>query len=341
MTWCMAPYRNAYIQNGVVRPCCWYDKTKLNNKVDSLSQAGDIFHSDEFDFVRKTPNGCATCVMHEEQGGTSHRMLWNKREQGNEVQLESLEIYMGNLCNLACVTCNSYNSSKWIAEEQKAFGKSFTNKQDEIDIELTYFLVKNLKRVKLHGGEVTIMPQHIKLLQQLIDFGVAENITLVYVVNNTVDPTQFKDYWNKFKDIEFICSVDGVGKVSDYIRYHSNWSTLDTNISKAVDMGIKVSFNCVVSVLNVYHLPDILDWANGDILFRILTKPDWLSIDVLSNDNKHKTIQRLEPYKELSHVVNALKTNQTDWNKFVKWIDTIDSNRKDSFWNINAQFSSG
>lgn len=341
MTWCMAPYRNAYVQNGVVRPCCWYDKNKLFNRVEKLSGAGDVFYSDEFDGVRVSPDGCASCIMHEEQGGVSHRMLWNEREQGDEVLLESLEIYMGNLCNLACVTCNSYNSSKWIAEEQKVFGESFTNKQDEIDIDLTYFLAKNLKRIKLHGGEVTIMPHHIKLLEQLIDFGVSENITLVYVVNNTADPIQFKKYWKKFKAVEFICSVDGIGDVSDYVRYHSNWKEIDTNIQKAIDIGVTVSFNCVVSVLNVYHLPEILDWANSKILFRILEKPNLLSINVLPKEHRAKVIEKLQPYKELAHVVNVLeKNNYGDWEKFCDWISKLDLNRQNSFWNINAQFNS-
>jgi hypothetical protein len=56
--------------------------------------------------------------MHEDKGGKSHRHLWNEREVDDGVaKLTDLDIYMGNLCNLACVTCSSHNSSKWIAEE--------------------------------------------------------------------------------------------------------------------------------------------------------------------------------------------------------------------------------
>jgi hypothetical protein len=341
MTWCKAPYRNAYVQNGIVRPCCWYDRHKLTNRISNLADAGDVFYSDEFDNVRISPNGCGVCEMHEAKGGKSHRLLWNEREQGEEVRLESLEIYMGNLCNLACISCNSHNSSKWIAEEKKIFGESFKNKQDDIDIDLTYFLVKDLKRIKLAGGEVTIMPHHIKLLEQLIDFGVSENITLVYVVNNTADPTQFEKYWNKFKAVEFICSVDGIGEVSDYVRYHSNWKEINTNIQKAIDMGISVSFNCVVSVLNVFHLPEIIEWADGNILFRLLTNPNMLSINVLPEQQRKVTIEKLKGHSQLEHVVNALETNNYgNWENFCDWIELLDNNRQNSFWEINAQFIS-
>jgi molybdenum cofactor biosynthesis enzyme MoaA len=346
MPYCMAPFRNVYINNGKARPCCWYERTELKNKVENLIDIVEVFNSEEFNGIRNNPSerpsGCWKCQMHEDKGGTSHRLLWNEREvDDGTAKLTDLDIYMGNLCNLACVTCSSHNSSKWIAEEQRIFGTAQKNTQDDIDIKLSWDLVKDLKRIKLAGGEVTIMPDHKKFLQQLIDFDVAKNITLVYIVNSTTDPTQFKDLFAQFKKIEFILSVDGIGDVSDYVRYHSKWNELEENINKAIGMDIEVSINSVVSILNVYHMPEMIEWwkNRGPILFRLLDYPEHLSIKNLQLWQRNLTIEKIKPYKELAHIVTALEDLPFgDYNKFVEWIDKVDAHRGNSFWSINEQY---
>ena len=348
MAYCMAQFRNIYINNGKARPCCWYERKELDNKVDKLIDVVDVFNSEEFESIRNNPSdrpsGCWKCQMHEDKGGKSHRHLWNEREADDGVaKLTDLDIYMGNLCNLACVTCSSNNSTKWIAEERKIFGTVFNPRQDNIDIDLNWNLVKDLKRIKLAGGEVTIMPNHKKFLQQLIDFDVAKNITLVYIVNNTTDPTQFKNLFDKFKKVEFILSVDGIGEVSDYVRYLSNWQELDNNINKTIECGIEVSVNCVSSVLNVYHLPEVLEWWNGrgNIFFRLLDYPSHLSVSVLGKRHRNIVIDKLSKYKEFNHIIKVLEqSDYGDWSKFTKWIGKLDAARNNSFWKINEQFSS-
>lgn len=344
MAYCMAPYRNIYINNSKARPCCWYERRELNNKVDKLIDIVDVFNSSEFDNTRENPTGCWKCQMHEAKGGKSHRMLWNEREHDNGIaKLTDLDIYMGNLCNLACVTCSSHNSTKWIAEEQKVFGTAFNPKQDSIDLEINWELVKDLKRIKLAGGEVMLMPHHKTFLQQLIDYDVSKNITLVYIVNNTCDPREFKDYFSKFEKVEFILSVDGIGDVSDYVRYHSKWNEIEKNIQYTIDAGIDVSVNCVSSVLNVYHLPEVLKWWNnrGDIFFRLLDYPSHLSISVLKENDRKLVIDKLSQYNEFEHIVKTLKkSKQGNWQQFVDWINKLDLNRTNSFWRINEQFTS-
>lgn len=342
MAYCMAPYRNVYINNGKARPCCWYERRELNNSVENLTDIVRVFNSEEFDKARENPTGCWKCQMHEERGGKSHRMLWNEREKDDGIaKLTDLDLYMGNLCNLACVTCSSHNSTKWIAEEQKIWGKAQKTTQDDIDIEVNWELVKDLKRIKLAGGEVTMIPDHPKFLQQLIDFDVAKNITLVYIVNNTTDPTKFKDLFAQFNKVEFILSVDGIGKVSDYTRYLSNWDNIEENINKTIDMGIDVSINSVVSILNVHHMPELIDWweNRGEILFRILDYPEHLSIRNLPKEMRNITIEKIKSYHQLNHIVTALETYpEGDFDKFLNWIENVDKHRGNSWWEINEQY---
>lgn len=317
----MAPYRNVYLNNGIARPCCWYDRSKLNNRIEKLIDIKTVFGKEGFD-----QEGCWKCQMHEDAGGKSHRMLWNERESGEEIRLENLDIYMGNICNLACITCSSHNSSKWISEEKKIFGSSYKDKQDEIDVKIDYELVKNVKRIKLAGGEVFLMPHHIKLLEQLIDLDVSKNITMVYIVNNTINPNQFKKWWKHFKGVEFILSVDGIGEMNDYIRYHSNWSSNLKNIEEALKIG-KCSVNCVVSRLNIMHVSEVLKWWNdrGEIFFRILDYPERLSIKTLSPEERLEAIEYLQE-EEFAHIVNVLKT--AEFIEADDWLERLNASRK-------------
>ena len=48
---------------------------------------------------------------------------------------------------------------------------------------LSWDILKNLEGLKLAGGEILMMPQHVDLLKKLIKEDVAKNIELMYIVN--------------------------------------------------------------------------------------------------------------------------------------------------------------
>lgn len=343
MSYCTAPFKGIYVNNNRVRPCCWFDRSGVTNHIDNLIDAVNVFESEEYDTLRHSePQACWKCRMHEEKGGSSHRTLWNSRYEDDGIaRIEMLDLYLGNLCNIACVMCSSNNSTKWIREEQLLFGKAFRNYQEDIDLQLNYDLVKDLKRIKLAGGEPLIIPQVKDLMQQLIDLGVAPNIKLSIITNNTQDPRQFKAFFDHFKSVEFILSIEGVGDVNDYVRYGSKWDTVNANVQHAIDMGIEVSINCVVSILNVYHLPQLIEWwgHRSRVLYRILDYPKHLSILNLTPNERMITLKRLEGYDELEHICETLMCQEESHrDTFDTWIRTLDNHRGNSFYDINPQF---
>lgn len=342
MSFCMAPFRGAYIINNKVRPCCWYDRNAVSNRIETLADMKNVFYSTEFDNIRSNkemPDACRKCKFHEEAGGKSHRDMWSERyEDDSTPRLEDLDIYMGNLCNLACVSCSSQNSTKWIAEEIKVFGQAQNPKQDDVLTDITYDLAKDLKRIKVAGGEAMLMPSFRHFLEQLIEFDVAKNITLVNITNCTIALDGWNDLFKEFKKVEFILSLDGIGEVSDYTRYHSKWDNLVKNILQYKENGIECKVNCTVSMLNVYHLPDLLEWFDGEIFFRVLDYPERLNIENLKPVDRDLVIGRLEPYEEFKHIVDILEKNNYKQTDFNEWINKLDNNRSNSFWKINEQF---
>lgn len=330
---CQALLKGAYLNNGIVRPCCWYDRKGLTTKAENLIEVKQVFDQGPWEYGP----ACWKCDRH---GGHSHREKWNARFSGDDRSLKMLDIYLGNLCNIACIMCSSNNSTKWIEEEKKLFGSAFRAYQDDIDLTVDYELVKDLERIKLAGGEPLIIPGVVQLMERLIELDVAKNITLSIITNNTQDPRKFAKYFEQFKSVEFICSVEGVGDVNDYVRYGSNWNMVDTNIQRAKDLGILCSINCVVSILNVYHLPDMAEWWDGVISYRILDYPSHLSISSLTLDERAIVLARLNGYPEFDHISQAIIEAPYEGRfKFEGWIDKVDGNRGNSFWGINPHMS--
>ena len=258
-----------------------------------------------------------------------------------------VDLYMGNLCNLACMMCDSGNSSKWILDEKLLYGEADTKRKWNLDIDnLDINTLKDVNTIKLAGGEVLYMQEHKQLLDKLISHDIAKQITLVYVVNTMVSPKEFENRWKNFKEILIIFSIDGVDEINTYIRHLSNWVEVTKNINQYFNLDINVSFeiNTTVSILNVYHLDDIHYWAQhhkiGKVFFRILDKPKQLSINNLPDDLRLLTINKLEKLKELKHIIEVLKKPYDgDITESINHIRKIDKLRNNDFFTVNPQYN--
>jgi len=218
-SYCNAAFAHSYADNNKFTPCCWW---RIGDHPPAKS-VKEMFNSPYMQKVRlgmlngdPLPKNCLTCSEHEKHGGKSHRQIHNDARGFQPVaKLETMEINLGNLCNLACVMCGSYNSSKWYDDEQKLYGlakgelfSSFgerivsnvggIEKSFELN-QLSWDILKNLKGIKFAGGEILMMPQHTKLLETLIEKDLAKNMGLLYVVNATHDPLEHHPNWKKFR----------------------------------------------------------------------------------------------------------------------------------------------
>ena len=243
------------------------------------------------------PDECFKCKQHEDNGGKSHRDFWNEREKTlwKEEEgiplLKGLDLDMGNLCNLKCVTCNTHNSTSWAEDELKLNGNLNFSGLKTINVnhlEKTNF--ENLNWLKFAGGEVLLIPEHTKVLEFFIESNIASNIGLIYVVNNTVSPKKFLELWKHFRDVRIILSIDGIDKYHDYIRYPSEWDKNQEIILEYLELDLNIEVNSVVSLYNILHLERLSEWwkKNGKknpIFYRILNYPEIMSINSLPDFN--------------------------------------------------------
>jgi hypothetical protein len=354
MSLCKAPFRSLYFNNNRMRPCCWYDQSKLLSSKPSLSDLKNFFEGEEMSEIRdrmlqgeKLP-GCQRCWKHEALGGKSHRDFWNHRTFSTDhfsstPHLKALDIYMGNLCNLKCVSCSSHNSSSWVQDETTLNGKPFLNRIEHVDLSLIpKAVLQDIEWIKFAGGEVLFMKTHLKFLKQLVKMELAERICLNYVTNATVFSKELESLWAKFQKVRVILSIDGTEDVFEYARFPASWSKVNDVISQMKSISnIEFEINTVVSILNAYHLPNILKWRDQSIpsapaFLRILDFPKQLCLSRLPGAAKEIIIERLQGFSEFKHVVAHLQSmNSEDFSESIQWLSRLDQIRGNSFMKIN------
>jgi sulfatase maturation enzyme AslB (radical SAM superfamily) len=97
-------------------------------------------------------------------------------------------------------------------------------------------------------------------------------------------------------------SIDGIGKVNDYIRYPSQWSKIEKNL-KMLDQAegnYKLWWASTIQVYNMVHLPEMMDWIIDQNFNRVnkaklgreimtphpLSRPHQLSIKIFPPESK-------------------------------------------------------
>jgi hypothetical protein len=182
---------------------------------------------------------------------------------------------MGNYCNLKCRTCGSDLSTTWEDDDailSKHYKERKVTKINNIEKEWSAEDFSNIEEIKFTGGEPMLHPNFIKVLDILISSGRANLITLDIFTNASWVPRdKVISRLNQFGKILINLSVDGVGKVNDYIRYPSEWSVVDESVKEWLTLEKNNTFVVperkyivkwvpCISIYNVWHFHVMIDW---------------------------------------------------------------------------------
>ena len=310
------------------------------------------------------PPSCIKCFKEEDAGHRSKRQweteYWSKRvdwkerlektdKQGNAPQsLPYIDLRLGSKCNLKCFMCSPFDSSLWIPDWQKLFpkienenlkdtmqwndkgrvnGSSFNWHKNNKDFwTQLYAQIPNMKQLYFAGGESTIIEEHYSLLEEVIKMGYAKNIELRYNSNGVEMPNKLFELWNQFKRVRFHFSLDSIYEMNDYIRYPSDFNSLVQNLHKLdqTDDNIEVTVACTAQMLNMYYIPDFIQWkmeqgfkkinpwplGAGLINYHFLYHPAHLNVKVFPNYFKEKIEEKYETFipwltKNYKHATNV------------------------------------
>lgn len=322
---CVLPWLNLNTNpNGKVKLCCSIamdhfvakdDGTHFNLGYDDIEDIWNVYHMQNVRNLHRQNNGardCQDCYSIEKVSGHSPRkgqnVLWLERKEKDKELSDylstvadqelkpvvdmlpvSLELRLGNQCNLKCVTCWGMSSSL-IHDERKEMLRSgllFENNlgwlhnrwQEEVDhvdkadvtewYETETFyknfrkMAPKLRRLYTTGGEPTLIKSNYRMLEELIEVG-NTGCRIEFTSNMTTWNPKFYEALSKFDNVEIQMSIDGVEQVAEYIRYGTEWNKVKENVHRVVRMAsARPNWNVVcytvLQALNYEYVTDI--WA--------------------------------------------------------------------------------
>ena len=284
MTFCHSPWTNIDISpQGAITPCCKFQMSNYKEKFNIQTHALDEYINSDFlveikkNFTQGTwPLGCERCQIEEQNNIESKRQLdlqrWTEyydQYQFDSGQFITASIAFGNTCNLKCITCNPYSSSRWQQEYREIYNIDIDNVRFYRNdfVEKFVKLAPDIVHLDVPGGEPFLsgVPEQQQLLKHYVDSGRAKNITLHYTTNATIFPDQtWWDLWQHFKEIDMQLSIDGVGARYEYIRYPANWDQLVSNVEQYLarqSNNFRLSVSHTVSAYNIYYLDEFVNWC--------------------------------------------------------------------------------
>jgi len=292
---CILPFVHSFVTPEIVSPCCAYTgNIKLNSKEQYWdSEQLKNIQKNMLDNVRDT--GCAICWKKEDRGYSSLRQHSNQIYKDHIEDIKQnkkaehpfyIDLRLGNLCNLKCRMCISEWSSQIAGEILDNPNEDWIDTPTQNVIELdddTWELLEqwlpHVRRVFMTGGEPTIIKRNMDYINKIVASGRGKDVELIFTTNATNINKQFTKVGKEFKSVSYNVSIDAVGTLARYIRYPSDWDTIENNL-KNIKHG--VSFNTTIQWLNMTRLNEIFDYIEncgimfGGIWFQLVTDPKYL-----------------------------------------------------------------
>lgn len=291
-------------------------------------------------------SGCKICHMEEANSRMSVRQQMNSRWENilgadnvkqriEESQLHDgrvlqpptyFDLRMGNKCNLKCRMCFPTNSHgldrevKDIIAEGKAFPQIYKNLLVE-ENDLVFWgdsekFLTSMDQALPHafelyftGGEPMLIQGTEKILKKACELGVAHKIKITFHTNSTLWNKNILELLPHFKEVCVLCSIDGVERVDEYIRYPTRFTTVEKNFKKylefaEINKNIYIGIGSAISWQNIFELPRFASWLNnldvrkyrafGDISFNMVYYPTFLNLKMIPEDLKAQALAAVQ-----------------------------------------------
>lgn len=248
-----------------------------------------------------------------------------------EVGPRQLDIRFSSKCNMRCRMCSADNSSELYREyainrrrfseleayrEWSRLDEYYAQPDSNWDIEALLGFCQGLTSIIISGGEPFLHKEFHQILDLADRRGLASQIELQITTNGTVIPHGLREKLAKFRSVTLLVSVDGEGKVYEYIRYPYKWDFISRQVLKLAGLAtknVRVLVSPTIQALNLNNLHSLIFWCVSNSvqfeLFTAVADPDFLSVDVLPRPLILKAIHDLEA---LSIAVGALQKPQVD-----------------------------
>lgn len=277
----------------------------------------------------------------------------------HDVVLKNLEIALDRTCNFACMYCSPIFSSTWVRDIQQhgpykniPTDKSKNYSHDYADIdsykgkENPYIeafwrwwpeLKKNLKQLRVTGGEPLLTPHFWKLLETFKEDG---NCDMKFAVNSNLGSKteiirKLAQASHSIQQFELYTSNEAFGAEAEYIRDGLDYEQWKSNFELLMDEGNlkRIHIMMTISGLCLFSMPKFLDqcieWKkkygqeNPTLSFNIIRWPTFQNPTALPPYLRAEAALRLENWRSsngqyLSGYERAQLTRLIDYIKHAK-----------------------
>ena len=306
-TFCSYPWNHNYIHtNGKMRLCCTTIQDIPSNNKYTVFDAGkhtvqDYWNSDRMREIRRSMiagekvKDCERCYEQESQGVKSLRNSYkadyveNTKPDGTyQSQAKTMQIQMGNICNLKCKMCSQMYSHmnglelkemgqknpKWLhwVKEQ---GANVNNWSNELGIKQEWYKNKNSKyqifkhisdhieQLNVIGGEPTLIPEFYELFEFCESRGTLGKLNVTLVTNLTNTNPKLVKWLPKLSSWKIWASIDGLSERTEYIRYPSKWEKINESLDfykSIIHENGNITLSPAVQLLNIDQLDELIKW---------------------------------------------------------------------------------
>jgi len=355
-TFCIIPYTRLHsLNNCDYRACCHTEPGLPNANGDPTNmftdKFEDVWNNEYFqqlrlDMVNGVANKtCDVCWKMESQNEYSFREKYNLDHTEEELEYffnetlekngltdaipSSIQIKIGNLCNLKCIMCNQASSNliqkeiiKWQKKEEIIPKWLDWVEGHEIDwtgltpenFEVFYSMMRTgliaTKQIQIVGGEPLVNHATTMLMERLIDEGVAHNIGIYIISNLTTLPPKIIKLLSQFKYAAISVSWDHVDPEKfRFIRFPARYDHFKKNINTLhFKTTIEPKISCTLNIFNIYDIESIFDEfektrkgrSHYTVNIQFVENPNYFSIRYLEKEQKEEIIKIVEQYLEKS-----------------------------------------
>jgi radical SAM protein with 4Fe4S-binding SPASM domain len=308
-SFCAAPWLHTHIwPDGRVFACCMSEYDSVLGNINESDSFIKIWNNDNYKKLRQDmldgisrPDVCNRCYLQEQHNISSLREkltkeYWKdlteqlentKEDYSADLKIPYWDYRFNNICNLSCRTCGPDLSSSWYQDHIAMYGKvpryattKFVvfdpNKEHSVHNELIESQIEHVKEIYFAGGEPILMPEHLDVMQRLIDRNKFD-ILIRYSTNLSLlsyKGVNFLELWPKFKRVMLYVSLDEIGDRAEYWRNGTNWNRLEKNIRSVIDLeknssNVKVGYAPTISIFNVHRIDECVKYLISNNLINV------------------------------------------------------------------------
>lgn len=193
--------------------------------------------------------------------GHKYNSIWEATDETGHTTMEpvSWDYRFSNLCNFKCRMCGDMLSSSWEAEQRKHDMINWHDSKNnwmkpEIKKQIEQFQSTQIEQefaqaVEEHrveeiywvGGEPLMYEQHWRYMPRIIELGDGPNVYARYNTNlSRVDYrgiNLYRDILSRLRDWQICASIDGTGRIGEYIRTGLNFDKWLENFNQGIEIS--------------------------------------------------------------------------------------------------------